>query len=265
MEGRRIPLRLLLLGSGTSQGVPVIGCDCETCTSDDPRDARTRPSALITGGGSTLLIDTSADFRRQMLDRRIRRLDAVLFTHAHFDHIGGFDDVRQFNVIQNRPIDCYGEAETLRELKKTFRYAFGELLQEGGGVTDARLHPIAEGEQRIAGLPVRALRVMHGKLPIFGYRIGGIAYLTDASALPSSTMEQLRGLDILVIDALRHTPHPTHFSLEESIAAARAIGARETIFTHLAHDIHCARDARLLPEGMRFGYDGLAAESGAGA
>lgn len=265
MEGRTIPLRLLLLGSGTSQGVPVIGCDCDTCTSDDPRDARMRPSALITAGGSNILIDTSADFRRQMLAHRIRRLDAVLFTHAHFDHVGGFDDVRQFNVIQNRPIDCYGEADTLRELKTTFRYAFGELLQEGGGVPEARLHPIGEGMHRIAGAPVRALRLMHGKLPILGFRIGGIAYATDASAIPAASMDQLRDLDLLVIDALRHRPHPTHFSLEESIAAAREIGARETIFTHLAHDIHSARDSRLLPEGMRFGYDGLTVECGGSA
>lgn len=249
---------LRLLGTGTSQGVPAIGCGCDTCRSTDARDSRLRPSALVTADAVTLLIDTSSDFRQQMLRHAITRIDAVLYTHHHFDHIGGFDDLRQFNYLQQSSLPCYGRAETLDEIRQTFRYAFGASVQEGGGVPSAVLHPVEEGVPfRVGGVEIMPIPVYHGVLSIFGYRVGNVAYITDTNAIPDSSMPLLDGLDVLVLDALRHRTHPTHFSLEEAIATARRIGARRTYFTHIAHNILHARDSALLPDDMEFSYDGL--------
>ncbi|MDX9757953.1 MAG: MBL fold metallo-hydrolase [Bacteroidota bacterium] len=249
---------LRLLGTGTSQGVPAIGCDCDTCRSTDARDTRLRPSALFTVGAVSLLIDTSSDFRQQMLRHGITRIDAVLYTHHHFDHIGGFDDVRQFNYLQQSSMPCYGRAETLEEIRQTFRYAFSAGQQEGGGVPSAVLNPVVEGQPfRVAGVEITPIPVRHGMLPILGYRVGNVAYLTDTNGIPETSMSLLAGLDVLVLDALRHRAHPTHFSLTEAIDVARGIGARRTYFTHIAHTIMHARDSALLPDDMEFSYDGL--------
>jgi phosphoribosyl 1,2-cyclic phosphate phosphodiesterase len=252
----RVSLRML--GTGTSQGVPAIGCSCETCRSADSRDVRLRPSALFTVGDVSLLVDTSSDFRQQMLRHQVRRIAAVLYTHHHFDHIGGFDDLRQFNYLQQSPMRLYGLRETLEEIRVTFRYAFGEAQQEGGGVPSARLCPI-DGRVpfEVDGVGVMPVPVMHGILPILGYRIGNVAYLTDTNRIPESSFALLEGLDVLVLDALRHHGHPTHFSLEESIDISRRIAARRTYFTHIAHNIMHARDSALLPDDMEFSYDGL--------
>lgn len=251
-------ISLLMLGTGTSQGVPAIGCDCETCRSTDPRDRRLRPSALFTVRGRTLLVDTSSDFRWQMLRHGIRRIDAVLYTHHHFDHIGGFDDLRQFNYLQSATMPLYGQSETLDEIRVTFRYAFGEARQEGGGVPSARMQAIVGGDPfDIDGTTVMPIPVKHGILPVLGYRIGDVAYITDTNFIPETSFALLDGLDVLVLDALRHHGHPTHFSLEESIETARRIGARRTYFTHIAHNIRHERDSALLPENMEFSYDGL--------
>ncbi len=249
---------LLVLGSGTSQGVPAIGCLCETCRSSDPRDARLRPSVLFSVGETTLLVDTSSDFRQQMLRTGIRHIDAVLYTHHHFDHIGGFDDLRQFNFLQKSPMRVYGLEETLDELRVTFRYAFGAARQTGGGLPSAELHAVDGGAPfSVDSITVTPIPVMHGVLPILGYRIGDMAYITDTNEIPERSFSLLEGLDVLVLDALRHKAHPTHFNLEEAIDIARRIGARRSYFTHIAHNILHARDSTLLPETMEFSYDGL--------
>ncbi len=249
---------LLVLGSGTSQGVPAIGCRCDTCRSSDPRDNRLRPSVLLSVDGINILIDTSSDFRQQMLRYGVTRIDAVLYTHHHFDHIGGFDDLRQYNFLQKQAMQLYGLEETLEEIRLTFRYAFGGARQSGGGLPSAHMHPVLGGETFTAGgIPVMPIPVMHGVLPILGYRIGDIAYLTDLNAIPADSYPLLENLDVLVLDALRHRAHPTHYSLEEAVEAARRIGARRTLFTHIAHNIHHERDSALLPDEMEFLYDGM--------
>jgi phosphoribosyl 1,2-cyclic phosphate phosphodiesterase len=257
---------LRILGSGTSQGVPAIGCDCPTCRSDDPRDRRLRPSALFSVSGRALLVDLSADFRQQMLAHDIRRIDAVLMTHHHFDHIGGFDDLRQYNYLQGGSMRIFGLRETLDEMRHTFRYAFGGAVQTGGGLPSAELIEI-EGDRpfEVDGVTVQPVPVKHGVLDILGYRVDGVAYLTDVSAIPDASRPLLRGLDALVLNALRHRPHPTHLHLDAAIAEARRIGARRTWFTHIAHNILHARDAALLPEDMDFSYDGQMIQTGMSA
>jgi phosphoribosyl 1,2-cyclic phosphate phosphodiesterase len=249
---------LLVLGSGTSQGVPAIGCDCETCTSSDARDTRLRPSVLIEADGIRLLIDTSSDFRAQMLRHNIRRIDAVLYTHAHFDHIGGFDDLRQYNFLQNAPMRVFGARDTIEAVRGTFRYAFGAATQEGGGLPRVITNEIEAARPfRVDGIEITPVPVLHGQLPILGYRVGDVAYLTDTSGIPESSIALLRNLDVLVLDALRHREHPTHFSLRQAVEAAERIGARRTYFTHIAHNILHERDSALLPESMEFSYDTL--------
>ena len=249
---------LLVLGSGTSQGVPAIGCRCETCRSSDPHDSRLRPSVLITVDGVNILIDTSSDFRQQMLRHGVTRIDAVLYTHHHFDHIGGFDDLRQFNFLQQESMKLFGLEETLEQIRVTFRYAFGGARQSGGGLPSAHMQSVRGGVQfAAAGIPVLPIPIDHGVLPILGYRVGNVAYLTDLNRIPPESYPLLEGLDVLVLDALRHHAHPTHFSLGEAIETARHIGARRTLFTHIAHNIHHRRDSVLLPDDMEFSYDGM--------
>jgi len=249
-------MRVTMLGSGTSTGVPVIGCTCAVCTSDDPRNKRWRPGLKLEAeDGSIVLVDTPTDLREQALRFGLPRLDAVLFTHAHADHIFGLDDIRIFNFRQQRPIPCYGSAATLEAIRRTFAYAF-EAGQEGGGKPQLDLIEIREPFE-LQGRRVVPVPVWHGSLEVFGYRIGSFAYVTDCNLVPESSFRLLEGVEILVLDALRYRPHSTHFSVDEAVEAARRIGARRTILTHLAHDIDFGTPAVPLPAGVELGYDGL--------
>jgi phosphoribosyl 1,2-cyclic phosphate phosphodiesterase len=246
-------MRVTMLGSGTSTGVPVIGCTCPVCTSDDPRNKRWRPGLKLEVGGQIVLVDTPTDLRAQALRFGLPRVDAVIFTHAHADHVFGLDDVRIFNFRQRAAIPCYGSATTLRALRRTFAYFF-EDGQEGGGKPQLELIEVRDSFA-LAGQTVVPVPVWHGDLEVYGYRIGGFAYVTDCNAIPERSYELLSGVEVLVLDALRYRPHSTHFSVEEALAAARRIGAGRTILTHIAHEIDHAAP---LPPGVEFGYDGLA-------
>lgn len=248
-------MRVTFLGTGTSHGVPMIGCDCATCRSIDPRDNRLRPSVLVDAGGARILIDAGPDLRLQALRHRIDRLDAVLFTHGHADHVLGIDELRRYNHMQHAAIPCYGDARTLGDIRQTFSYVFDPNTPKGGGVPDLDLHTI-EGPFQACGVDVQPVPVWHGERPILGFRIGPFAYLTDCSRLDDRAWPMLADLEVVVLDALRERPHPTHFSLAQAIDAARRIGARQTCFTHMCHDLpHEATNAKL-PDGMSLAYDG---------
>jgi phosphoribosyl 1,2-cyclic phosphate phosphodiesterase len=242
----------------------MIGCDCSTCRSTDTHDRRLRPSIFVQlNDGTSVLVDAGPDLREQALAQGIRRVDAIVFTHGHADHILGLDDVRRFNVMQKRPMPCYGDARTVGDIRQAFSYAFDPTTHKGGGlpqlVTFTILGAFSVGRQEVVPVPL-----YHGERPILGLRFGAFAYLTDCSRIPDSSWELLEGLEVLVIDALRDRPHPTHFTLEEAIAASRRIGARRTYFTHMCHDLpHAATSARL-PDGMELAYDGLVIEVGSG-
>jgi len=257
-------VKLVFLGTGTSYGVPQIGCDCRTCTSSDPRDRRTRTAALIESGGRRLLIDTPPELRLQLVTMGIGSVDAVLFTHAHADHVHGIDDLRAFTVRQRAPLDVYGAASTLAELERRFAYIFdGAPAQPGTSKPELAARPLEpDCDVEIAGMPVRALVLPHGDGTVLGYRVGPIAYLTDAKAIPESALAGLAGLEVLVLNALLPRPHPLHLSIPEAVAAARQIGARRTFLTHLTHATPHAELAASLPPGVAPAYDGLVIEVG---
>jgi phosphoribosyl 1,2-cyclic phosphate phosphodiesterase len=253
-------VRVVFLGTGTSHGVPMIGCDCAVCRSSDPRDQRTRPSVYLElNDGLRVLVDTTPDLRSQALRHDIRRVDAILFTHAHADHIMGLDEVRRFNMLTRRAMPVFADARTLAALRRTFGYVFDSDAPEGGGVPHLQLWtiggPFAIGRQEIVPVPIR-----HGSWHILGFRVGGLAYLTDCNGIPASSRPLLDGLDCLVLDALRHRPHPTHFTLEQAVVVAREIGARRTLFTHIAHELGHDATCASLPDGMALAHDGLAIE-----
>jgi phosphoribosyl 1,2-cyclic phosphate phosphodiesterase len=256
-SSRKQRLQVTFLGTGTSHGVPMIGCDCTTCRSDDPRDRRLRPSIYIQADtGERLLVDAGPDLRMQALVHDIRHIDAILFTHGHADHILGLDDVRRFNALMNRPMPLYGDQVTLQEIRRTFSYVFDADTPKGGGLPQLELIPIA-GPFRIGAQAVAPVPIWHGQRPILGLRIGRLAYLTDCSRIPDSSLPLLEGLDVLVIGALRERPHPTHFSVAEALEAADRIRPRRTLFTHMCHDLPHAATCARLPEGVTLAYDGL--------
>ena len=258
-------MRVVFLGTGTSYGVPQIGCGCRTCTSVDPRDRRTRTAALIESGGRRLLIDTPPELRLQLVAAGVTSLDAVLFTHAHADHVHGIDDLRAFSMRQRGRLPVYGAAGTLAELARRFGYIFdGTPAQPGTSKPELTTHVLEpDAEVEIAGLRVRALSLPHGNHTVFGYRIGPVAYLTDAKVIPDAARAQLTGLEVLVLNALLPRPHPLHLSIPEAVAAALQIGARQTFLTHLTHHASHAELAAGLPDGIAPAYDGLVVEVGA--
>ncbi len=245
-----------ILGSGTSMGVPVAGCDCPVCRSPNPKDKRLRTSAYIRVDEVEILIDTSIDYRQQMLRAGIRRLDAVLYTHHHVDHILGMDDLRSFNFLNHTTIPLYATAETIRHLKRVFRYAFdGKAC--ASAVPQLTLHEIDERVFYVKGVEVIPIPLYHGELPILGFRIGDFAYCTDASKIPEASYERLKNLKVLILNALRYKPHPTHFNIDQAVEEARKIGAEQTYLTHLSHKVlHDEAEARL-PEGIHLAFDGL--------
>jgi phosphoribosyl 1,2-cyclic phosphate phosphodiesterase len=252
------PARVTFLGSGTSHGVPMIGCSCVVCRSDDPRDRRTRPSIYLdVPGRASILVDTSTDLRLQALANNVTRVDAILYTHAHADHVMGFDDVRRFNHLQGEALACYATEATWSDLRKTFHYVFTPRQQEGGGVPVIEARTIT-GPFAVNGVGVVPVTVLHGRMPILGFRFGRFAYLTDCNAIPEESRRLLQDLDVLVIDALRFRPHSTHFSVDEAVAAARELAPRQTYLTHICHDLRHAAVNASLPDGIELAYDGLA-------
>jgi len=252
-------LRVVFLGTGTSHGVPMIGCDCYVCTSSDPHDRRTRTSVLVQWEDRAVLIDTSPEFRLQCVQQRVERVDAVLYTHGHADHVVGLDDLRRFNDLQGTDIPIYGSADTLEIVHRIFPYAFDDDPTYVSSKPALTLHPI-DGPFDLFGVQVVPIPLLHGPLPIFGYRFGRFAYCTDCSVIPDGSWGLLEDLDVLVLDALRRRPHPTHMNLEQAVAAARKIGARQTLFTHIAHELMHEPVNAELPRGMALAYDGQVVE-----
>ena len=249
-------MKITLLGTGTSQGIPVLGCDCEVCRSVDSCDNRLRTSCIIESAEANILIDCGPDFRQQLLRNPVQRIDAVLLTHDHQDHVAGLDELRAFIFKENKPMPIYAEDAVLKNIKKRFDYAFKKNPYPG--TPQFQLHTIKPGKLRINGVELEALRVLHGNLPILGFRIGKFAYLTDVNHIEQESAEKLAGLDVLVLDALHHRPHHSHFNLEEAVEEAKRLNAKKTYFTHISHQmgLHTVIDKQL-PENVFLGYDGL--------
>jgi len=251
-------MKLTFLGTGTSTGVPSIGCECETCSSTDPRDKRLRVSIIIEHCGQTVLVDTSADFRQQALRFGLKWLDAVLITHCHADHIFGLDDIRPLN-FRHGALGVYANDRAWSDIRRIFNYIF-EPTYFGGGLPQVLAHTVVSGGQFCLGpdLIVTPLEVIHGRLPVMAYRFNDFAYATDLSEIPPATMDGLRNLDVLVIDCLRFKEHPTHLWLEKSLDYVGQLRPRRAYFTHIAHDVKHERDSARLPKGVEWAYDGLA-------
>lgn len=249
-------VNITVLGSGTSMGVPTLGCSCAVCHSEDPRDNRLRPSIMLQYHGRTVIIDTTPDFRQQALRERIARIDAILFTHSHADHIMGLDDVRPLNLRQKAEIPIYGSAETLSTIQCSFRYIFENQNPEST-IPKLSVHPLPSDGVELFGLRFLPILLHHGRSLVYGYRFGSAAYLTDHSNIPNESLAQLDNLDVLFLDALRHKPHPTHTTVKQALAYVEQISPRRAYFTHISHDLPHEETERDFPEGVHLAYDGL--------
>lgn len=251
------PGELIFLGTGTSVGVPAIGCACSTCTSENPKNYRTRCSIALGLPEGNLLVDTTPDMRYQLLREGIGVIHSVLYTHEHADHLFGLDDVRLFPFYLGHPLPLYCEEHVERRIRHSFDYAFSGRPIHTGGVPEVEFRTVTTEPFEILGAPCTPIRLQHGRFDVLGFRFGNVAYCTDTNVLPEESLERLQGLDVLVLDALRDRPHPTHLSLEEAIATAEKLQAKQTYFTHMCHELeHEATNARL-PDGMELAYDGL--------
>ncbi|MFO7620097.1 MAG: MBL fold metallo-hydrolase [Bacteroidales bacterium] len=249
-------MKITFLGTGTSQGVPVIACDCEVCLSEDPHDKRLRTSLLVESDETTLLIDAGPDFRQQMLRENVMRVDSIILTHEHKDHIAGLDDVRAFNYKSQDAIDIYAEERVLKAIRKEYSYVFAEYQYPG--IPRMRLNTISEYGFNINGIPIIPIRVFHYRLAVYGFRIGNFAYITDANYVPEESKEKLFGVKYLVVNALRKEKHISHFSLREAVDLIREISPRRAFITHMSHQmgLHDKVSAEL-PPGIIMAWDGL--------
>ena len=247
---------VVILGSGTSHGVPMIACDCAVCLSDDPRNKRSRCSALLSWEGRNVLVDTSLDFRMQMLAHRVQRVDAILYTHTHADHLHGLDDVRRFNAVQGGPIPAYGSPTTVREIERQYAYVFTE--NDSGSSKPSIVLEEVRGPFELFGKRIEPVQVWHGPWEVLAYRVDDFAYVCDASRIEREEMEKLRGLSCLVIDGLRERPHPTHFNIAGALAVIEELAPTRAYLTHITHDLDHEETNRRLPPGVELAYDGLA-------
>jgi phosphoribosyl 1,2-cyclic phosphate phosphodiesterase len=253
---------LTVLGSGTSMGVPTVGCDCAVCRSSDPHDRRTRPSIMVQYGGKLVLIDTTPDFREQALREGIKKIDAVLYTHGHADHILGLDDVRPLSfprVTGGPKVPLYANESTAKVLTHVFKYIFDDDYKFGT-IAQVQLNYLDHNPVELFGVTFEPIPIIHGEAEIYGYRFGSAAYLTDFSEVPDSSLERLRDLDILFLDALRHKPHPTHSTVENSLSIVEKLKPKRTFFTHISHDLPHVETNRQLPAGVQLAHDGLKLE-----
>lgn len=250
-------MKITFLGTGTSVGVPRIGCFCPVCTSEDPKNKRLRCALHIEHDGHSILVDAGPDLRTQALTHGINRVDCVLFTHGHADHLHGLDDVRCYCFDRDSPLPCYADAHTIERIERVFGYAFDDSAPST--TPQIELVEIA-GPFELFGLEIEPLQVFHGRLPVLAFRIGSFAYVTDTNRIPPESMARLRDLDVLVVDALRHKKHPTHFNLDQALEAAEKLRAKSTYLTHMAHDLEHQATNAILPASVQLAYDGLVLE-----
>lgn len=252
-------MKIVFLGTGTSQGVPAIACGCEVCMSKDPKDNRTRSSVLINTNGENLVIDTGPDFRQQVLREEVKSLSAVLYTHEHRDHVAGLDDIRPFNYIQKSPIDVYGEERIKKTLYKEFEYIFAE--RKYPGIPQVNFHVIKNYPFKVKETEVMPIRVQHYRLPVFGYRIGEFTYITDANYIAEEEKEKMYGTKYLVVNGLRQKKHMSHFSLDEAIDLVNEISPKRAYITHISHHMGLHDEVqKSLPYNVQLAYDGLSIE-----
>ncbi len=249
-------VELLFLGTGTSAGVPMIGCECEVCHSSDPRDNRTRPSVVISYNDIHVLVDTTPELRVQCIANDVKKIDAVVFTHAHADHIMGLDDVRRFNAINEAPLDIWADEKSFKDILKCFGYAFKPPQAVEKSFRPQLVRHVMSGPFEIGGVTWTPIPLIHGDEEVLGLRVGKLAYCTDVNVIPEKSYDLLRDLDVLVLDALAPNPHTKHFSLPQAVEAAERIGAKQTYFTHIAHRLPHAATNRNLPANMQLAYDG---------
>jgi phosphoribosyl 1,2-cyclic phosphate phosphodiesterase len=250
-------MKLVILGSGTSTGVPMVGCSCPVCRSEDPHDKRSRTSLMVEVCGQTIIVDTSTDFRQQVLREGVTRIDAVLYTHSHADHVNGIDDLRGFHFIHRNIVPCYGDNATMYDIINRFPYIFKGYEVEG---YPALMEPhIIHAPFELFGCTITPVPLRHGRLTSTGYRFNNAAYLTDCSEIPDSSLDLLSGLDLLIIDALRYSPHENHFNIEEALTAINRINPGRAILTHLTHEVSHNESSRL-SHGCEFAYDGMTLE-----